>query len=156
MKGRRRNGFLPIADGGFGVGEVLDSIGTDEVALLIVGKKMIPSTLGLLPVKKSGCSVQASTSPAQECNAIRCAPAKAEESNHCPVHAAGVEHRCSLPGHWLGGTVARRDSLCTGSVQAGNVIGLTATVDTSKERKPKGHLHWVRCEDAVAAEVNSL
>jgi len=35
---------------------------------------------------------------------------------------------------------------------AGNVIGLSAKVDLNKERKPKGHLHWVRAADAVKAE----
>jgi hypothetical protein len=32
------------------------------------------------------------------------------------------------------------------------VSGLSAKVDLNKERKPKGHLHWVRAADAVKAE----
>jgi len=59
------------------------------------------------------------------------------------------------PGKEVGLLGAGVNITCTGVQRAadGTISGLTATVDLSKARKPKGHLHWVRCADAVEAEV---
>jgi len=59
------------------------------------------------------------------------------------------------PGKEVGLLGAGVNITCTAVERGpdGSIVGLSASVDLEKTRKPKGHLHWVRCADAVAAQV---